>query len=56
MGDQFGQDLFPGTEVVASSKPGEKYASLRKKKELVPHKGGIYEQYHRCDGEHPDLF
>jgi hypothetical protein len=40
-------------EVVASSKPGEKYASLRKKK-LVPHKGGIYEQYHQCDGEHPD--
>jgi hypothetical protein len=31
-------------EVVASSKPREKYASL-KKKELVLHKGGIYEQY-----------
>jgi hypothetical protein len=31
-------------EVVASSKQREKYASL-KKKELVLHKGGIYEQY-----------
>src|SRR6266487_2539040 len=42
-------------EVVMSSKPGEKYASLRKKKELVPHKGGIYEQYRRYDGNYPNF-
>jgi hypothetical protein len=38
---------------VGSSQLREKYASL-KKKEQVLHKGGIYEQYRRYDGDDPN--
>ncbi len=39
-----------------NSKSGEKYAFLKRKNTWIPHKGGIYEQYRRFDGGHPDLF
>ncbi len=41
---------------VTSSESAEKYAFLMRKNERIPHKGGIYEQYHRFGGDHPDLF
>src|SRR5262249_21409287 len=43
-------------EVVTSSEQAATYASVMRKNEMIPHKGGRYGQYRRCVGEYPNLF